>query len=86
MAAARIQVLSRLHGRETAVLESPYAPYRLKLIPWIPTAGPAAGMLLRVRIDGGKPLLLALDTGASGIYVSAGPWRNFTWSSWRMRR
>ena len=70
MAAARIQVLSRLHGRETAVLESPYAPYRLKLIPWIPTAGPAAGMLLRVRIDGGKPLLLALDTGASGIYVS----------------
>ena len=69
-AVARIQVLSRLQGRETAVLSSPYEPYKLKLIPWVPTAGPATGVLLKVRINGGKPLLLALDTGASGIYVS----------------
>jgi hypothetical protein len=70
MAVARIQVLARLHGRETAVLSSPYAPYRLKLIPWAPVAGPATGVLLKVGVNGGKPLLLALDTGASGIYVS----------------
>jgi Aspartyl protease len=69
-ALARIQVLARLHGRETAVLSSPYAPYRLKLIPWVPTAGAATGVLVKVSINGGKPLLLALDTGASGIYVS----------------
>ncbi len=70
VAAARIEVLTRLHGRETAVLDSPYAAYRLKLIAWVPTAGPATGVLLKVGINGGKPLLLALDTGASGIYVS----------------
>jgi hypothetical protein len=69
-AVARIQLLSRLHGRDTAVLTTPYAPYRLKLIPWVPTAGLAAGMLLKVSINGGKPLRLALDTGANGIYVS----------------
>ena len=69
-AMARIQVLSRLHGRETAVLSSPYAPYKLKLIPWAPTAAPSTGVLLKVSINGGKPLMLALDTGASGIYVS----------------
>jgi predicted aspartyl protease len=69
-AIARIQVLSRLNGRKTAILSTPYAPYKLKLLPWVPTAGFATGILLKISINGSRPLLLALDTGANGIYVS----------------
>lgn len=68
-AVARIQLLSRLNGRETAVLTTPYTAHKLTLIPWAPTAGLASGLLLKVSINGGKPLRLAFDTGASGIYI-----------------
>ncbi len=70
-ALGRLQLLQHLGSRRLALLDGPYEPYRLPLSDWVPQPGPARGLLLRVRINGGKPLRLLLDTGAGGIVVSS---------------
>lgn len=45
--------------------------YRLKLSSYLPAGTTEYGLVLKVSLDGGKPLRLVFDTGASGITVSA---------------
>ena len=47
-----------------AILASPYQPYDLRLNSFAPVPGRVAGVFLSVRIDGGRPLRLLLDSGA----------------------
>ena len=50
-------------------LVSPYQPYDLKLGAFYPAPRVPAGVLLRVRINGGRPLRLVLDSGAEFIVI-----------------
>jgi len=50
-------------------LVSPYQQYDLKLRAFFPAPRCAAGVLLSVRINGGKPLRLVLDSGAEFIVI-----------------
>jgi hypothetical protein len=75
-AAAQRQIYERLQGRLPARLASPYTAYRMPLTGFRPATAAQAGMLVAARINGGKPLHLLLDTGASGITVNAGAARN----------
>jgi len=52
-----------------AHLSSPYTSYDLKLTGFYPRDATAAGVTVTVRINGGKPLRLVLDTGARGISI-----------------
>lgn len=49
---------------------SDYRDYRIPLNIWRPTGVTAMGVVVPVRIDGGRPLRLVLDSGASGITIS----------------
>ena len=51
-------------------LVSPYQQYDLKLRPFCPAPRCAAGVLLSVRINGGKPLRMVLDSGAEFIVMA----------------
>jgi hypothetical protein len=50
---------------------SPYQPYELKLKSFCPAPNQLAGVLLHVRINGGRPLRLVLDSGAETIVIDA---------------
>jgi hypothetical protein len=50
---------------------SPYQPYELKLKSFCPAPNRLAGVLLDVRINGGRPLRLVLDSGAGSIVIDA---------------
>ena len=52
-------------------LVSPYQQYELKLRTFSPTPHRAAGVLLSVRINGGKALRLLLDSGADLIVIGS---------------
>jgi len=52
-------------------LVSPYQKYELKLRPFYPVPNRAAGSLLPVRINGGRPLRMVLDSGAEFIVIGA---------------
>jgi len=52
-------------------LVSPYQPCELKLRPFYPMPSCSAGVLLHVRINGGQPLRLILDSGAEFIVIGA---------------
>ncbi len=52
-------------------LVGPYQPYELKLQPFFPVPFRFAGVLLRVRINGSRPLRLVLDSGAESIVIDA---------------
>ena len=52
-------------------LVSPYQQYELKLRVFLPAPRCPAGVLLPVRINGGRPLRLLLDSGAEFIVVGA---------------
>jgi Aspartyl protease len=62
---------STLSLNVSPVLASPYQPYDLELRSFYPMPGRAAGFLLTVRINGGKPLRLVLDSGADLIVIGA---------------
>ena len=49
----------------------PYQAYELELGSFNPTPTCAAGVLLHVRINGGRPLRLVLDSGAEFIVIGA---------------
>jgi predicted aspartyl protease len=50
-------------------LVSPYQQYDLKLSTFYPAPRRSAGVLLHVRINGGRPLRLVLDSGAEFIVI-----------------
>lgn len=50
---------------------SPYQPYELKLQSFFPTPNQLTGVLLHVRINGGRPLRLVLDSGAESIVIGS---------------
>jgi hypothetical protein len=52
-------------------LVTPYQPYNLRLSPFYPRPNRAGGVILRVRLNGGRPLRLLLDSGADLIVISA---------------
>jgi Aspartyl protease len=52
-----------------ADLAVPYRHYSLKLRRFCPTPNQAAGVLLKVRINGGRPLELVLDSGADLMVI-----------------
>ena len=52
-------------------LVSPYQPYELELSPFNPAPNRPAGVLLHVRINGGHPLRLVLDSGAEFMVIGA---------------
>ena len=50
-------------------LAVPYRGYVLPLSTYAPTPGRVAGVLLSVRVNGGPPLRLLLDTGAADVVL-----------------
>ena len=52
-------------------LISPYQPYELELSSFCPAPNRPAGVLLHVRINGGRPLRLVLDSGAESMVIGA---------------
>ena len=52
-------------------LVSPLRRYSLKLESFVPTPGRAIGVLLKARINGGRPLRLVLDSGAEHVVLSS---------------
>jgi hypothetical protein len=50
---------------------SPYQAYELGLDSFSPTPARAAGVLMHVRINGGRPLRLVLDSGAEFMVIGA---------------
>jgi hypothetical protein len=53
-------------------LAGPLRPYTLKLESFVPAPGSPAGVLLKARINGGRPLRLILDSGAEHVVISRG--------------
>ena len=53
-------------------LASPLHSYTLKLESFVPVPGSPAGVLLKARINGGRPLHLVLDSGAEHVVISRG--------------
>ena len=68
-ALARLALESRLKGRDTGVLSSRYADYRIPLSGFRPSGSDNRGLVATVRVNGGRPLRLVLDTGARGILI-----------------
>ena len=57
-------------GQAGPELSSPLHPYSLKLESFVPSPGRAMGVLLKVRINDGRPLRLLLDSGAEHIVLT----------------
>src|SRR5262249_36901352 len=68
-ALGHIQLHRRLGTRDVETLDTPYKAYTLPLFPSYPGSSRPAGMVLKVSINGGKPLRLIFDTGAKGILI-----------------
>jgi Flp pilus assembly protein TadD len=75
-ALAQIQIEERLGGKTPARLASGYTAYRVPLAGFRPAGANQDGLLVSVRINGGKPLRLVLDTGARGILIYGRAARN----------
>jgi len=76
LAVAQIQIEERLGGRAAGRLASAYTTYRVPLSGFHPASARQDGLLVAVRINGGKTLHLVLDTGARGIFVDARATKN----------
>jgi len=66
----RLLLEDRLAGRRPALV-SPYTRYSLKLEHFHPLDSTPAGLVLKVSVNGSKPLRLVLDSGADGIVLNA---------------
>lgn len=77
-ALGRLQLLEKLQGRQPWRLAGPYQPYHLPLAYHYPGPSPAAGVVLRVSLNGGRPLRLLLDSGARGVLLNATAVRDTT--------
>jgi hypothetical protein len=67
---ARLEIAERLGDRQAGKLASSYRRYRFALAGFFPDGRDQRGVLLKVRINGGKPLRLVLDSGTPGIVIS----------------
>jgi hypothetical protein len=67
---SRLAVDRQLGSRTLATLDSPYQAYRLPLASFRPAGSSTNGLLLAASINGGKPLRLVVDSGASGIILN----------------
>jgi hypothetical protein len=67
---ARLQILERLGRLDLGRVVSPYSTYQFKLMGYVPDGRNQSGLLVAVRLNGGKPLRLILDSGADGIFVA----------------
>jgi Aspartyl protease len=52
-------------------LAAPYSHYTLKLKQFCPVPNQVAGVLLQVRINGGRPLEMVLDSGSDLIVLGS---------------
>jgi hypothetical protein len=72
LACVRVTVAGSTSATDTHPdLVSPYQPYELELSSFYPAPNRPAGVLLHVRINGGRPLRLVLDSGAESIVIGA---------------
>jgi hypothetical protein len=69
-AAARLQIEQRLAGKMAGRLASAYTSYRVPLSGFRPSGATQDGLIVTVRVNGGNPLRLVLDTGARDIMIS----------------
>jgi predicted aspartyl protease len=67
----QLEIDVRLGGKRAARLTSEYRGYRVPLSGFRPVGANQDGLIVMVRLNGGKPLRLLLDTGARGILVDA---------------
>ena len=67
----RASGLTPAPANEPATLTSPYCAYSLKLRRFCPVPNQPAGVLVKVRINDGRPLELLLDSGADLMVVSS---------------
>lgn len=67
----RLRVLSCLGSRVVHQLASPYTAHEFRLPVAHTRESHAAGWVLPVRLNDGRPLRLLLDTGARGILISS---------------
>ncbi len=70
-ARAQLGIEARVQGEKLNRLAGPYTRYRVQLAGYHPLGAKPDGLVLPVRIDGGKPLRLVFDTGARGIVIHA---------------
>jgi hypothetical protein len=66
---AQLEIDRRLGGKPAARLASEYTAYRVPLAGFRPVGATQDGLIVIVRVKGGKPLRLVLDTGARGILI-----------------
>jgi tetratricopeptide (TPR) repeat protein len=66
---ARLEIERKLAGRSVATVADPHREYHLPLSEFRTNAIPT-GLMLRVRINGGRPLNLQLDSGAQGLVLN----------------
>jgi tetratricopeptide (TPR) repeat protein len=69
-ALARVRMEEQIGPQPLARLAGAYRPYRLGLRDYFPATAQPSGVMISARVDGGKPLRLVLDTGASGIVLN----------------
>jgi hypothetical protein len=70
-AVARLEIDRRLAGKPAGRLASEYRAYRVPLVGFRPRGTAQDGLMVTVRINGGRPLRLILDTGARSILIGA---------------
>jgi hypothetical protein len=63
-------------GSRFKCLAGPYRNYSIKLAPFLPVNSTPYGVVVKVSINGSKPLGLVLDTGAKGIVLWGKPIRD----------
>ena len=68
---SQLALEQRLGGKPAARLASAYTAYRVPLAGFRPAGAQVDGLLVTVRINGGRPLRLVLDTGARSIAIDA---------------
>ncbi|MBV9781750.1 MAG: aspartyl protease family protein [Acidobacteriaceae bacterium] len=64
-----VEVVHELNNRKLFELDGPRAESTLHLVPILYGPGRIRGVGLQFKINGGRPLRMLLDTGASGILV-----------------
>jgi tetratricopeptide (TPR) repeat protein len=70
-AAARLAITERLGQLESGRVASGYRAYRMNLTGYLPDGRNQTGWLISVRLNGGKPLRLIVDSGGDGIFVNS---------------
>jgi tetratricopeptide (TPR) repeat protein len=67
---ARLSIEQQLGDRDLSRVASPNSEYRIPLFSYRPYNKEIRGVTLAASLDGGKPLRLMIDTGASGVTLN----------------